>query len=695
MNHKISLFSLASLLLASSLTGCMYPELEDDLAAETSGGENSSSKEKFLPSAEITQSKISKDGYRSVIYAEAKIQPNEAYEQEEIGFCYATHENPTIQDKVSSITREEDPDIVNGRYINDNLDDIDPGQTYYVRAYARNGAGTAYSSSQSVEVPNLDINAPTLTRANTGKQTYKLTGSYRPSYSTYFKNTVMGLCRTVDDSSTKEYQTEVEPTGADNYVVELSVGKDLVEGHNYTYYLYFKSGDQYVYSDPVMIYLDKEHLIPSIKITNCNIKTTTESGMWYQVIYAEANVKPNESYDHEELGFCYATHPDPTTEDLCNIITASENPDIIKWTAIKSELADIVPGQTYYVRAYARNRAGITFSAEQLTVETPDLKISNPQLKLTTTDDQTYTFTGSYYGSSYYNSTYYKNTMMGLCYTIDDSMDKVYLTETNLTWKNYVETLTIGETLKVGHNYTFYLYFKSGEQYVYTDPVMIYLDEAHRGYKTHPDAPDATLTSIGEGTARGYFTVSARGSAKSSDYALESYGLCWSKKSLPTTSDDNWTEESNSSSATISQRLEDNFEPNTTYYFRAFGTNGVGTGYSSEKKLDTPDDDAKPKEDLNLSDYNSNVKIISYFEGTTYKQNECGVCYSATNILPAVGGEDVTSVVAEYAESSSQYFSTVLQKGTDLTKGQSYYFRAYIKTSHGYVYSNAKKHTVN
>ena len=173
MNHKISLFSLASLLLASSLTGCMYPELEDDLAAETSGGENSSSKEKFLPSAEITQSKISKDGYRTVISAEAKIQPNEAYEQEEIGFCYATHENPTIQDKVSSITREEDPDIVNGRYINDNLDDIDPGQTYYVRAYARNGAGTAYSSNQlTVEVPNLDIIAPTLTRANTGKQTY-------------------------------------------------------------------------------------------------------------------------------------------------------------------------------------------------------------------------------------------------------------------------------------------------------------------------------------------------------------------------------------------------------------------------------------------------------------------------------------------------------------------------------------------
>lgn len=477
MNHKISIFSLASLLLASSLTGCMYPGLEDDLAVEESGGENSSSKEKYLPSAEMTNCGVYKSGDYQVLNVKANITPNEAYEQEELGFCYATHDNPTIQDKVARTTREE-------------------------------------------------------------------------------------------------------------------------------------------------------------------------------------------------------------------------NPEIVKWTSIYDDIWNIDPGQTYYVRAFARNAAGTAYSSKSMSVETPDLYIKEPKLKITTTDNKTYKLTGSY---STYSSIIFHNTVMGFCYQIDGSSKIEYLTEDELSSSNYVGELSIGNELKEGHTYTFQLYFKSGEQYVYSNEASINLDEAHLGSKTDPAAPDATLTSIKAGTKRGYFTIAAQGSVKSSGYALESYGLCWSEKGLPTTNDYHWenTDMSSSASATINHWSEKNLEPNTTYHFRAFGTNGAGTGYSPEIVFTTPDDNAKPREDLSLSNYNSSFKITSYFDGTTYIQNECGVCYSATNKLPEVGGNDVTKVTTQYEESSSNYFSTVLQKGTDLIVGQTYYFRAYIKTSHGYVYSNAKKQTVN
>ena len=60
----------------------------------------------------------------------------------EKGFCYSTHNNPTIADQ-RAVSNEE------GNYFEVTLSGLVEGTTYYVRAYATNSVGTAYGEERS------------------------------------------------------------------------------------------------------------------------------------------------------------------------------------------------------------------------------------------------------------------------------------------------------------------------------------------------------------------------------------------------------------------------------------------------------------------------------------------------------------------------------------------------------------------
>ena len=71
------------------------------------------------------------------------------------GICYATHENPTVADKVISQTGND-----TGAQVSFNLSGLESGTEYYARAFARNATGIAYSEQVSFttagNAPNPD-----------------------------------------------------------------------------------------------------------------------------------------------------------------------------------------------------------------------------------------------------------------------------------------------------------------------------------------------------------------------------------------------------------------------------------------------------------------------------------------------------------------------------------------------------------
>ena len=108
------------------------------------------------------------------------------------------------------------------------------------------------------------------------------------------------------------------------------------------------------------------------------------------------------------------------------------------------------------------------------------------------------------------------------------------------------------------------------------------------------DISSYTATSGGNVTDDGGAEVTAR-------------GICWSTTQAPTLSDSHTTDGTDTGSFTSS--LTD-LTPNTTYYVRAYATNGVGTSYGNEETFTTLDVDTVPTDTTGICHYTTpNIRI--------------------------------------------------------------------------------------
>jgi len=102
------------------------------------------------------------------------------------------------------------------------------------------------------------------------------------------------------------------------------------------------------------------------------------------------------------------------------------------------------------------------------------------------------------------------------------------------------------------------------------------------------DEPEILAPSVTSETTNGnvevtYTSIKISGNVSSDGGSeITSRGVCWSTNPNPTTNDDKTTETSNIFTSTIS-----NLVANTTYYFRVYATNGVGTSYAAEQSFTT------------------------------------------------------------------------------------------------------------
>ena len=97
--------------------------------------------------------------------------------------------------------------------------------------------------------------------------------------------------------------------------------------------------------------------------------------------------------------------------------------------------------------------------------------------------------------------------------------------------------------------------------------------------KTAPAVTTATLTNISSTGVSCGGNVSDDGGA-----AVTARGVCWSLNQNPTTSENHSSDGSGTGSFTTNIT---GLQPGTTYYFRAYATNSVGTTYGSQVSTST------------------------------------------------------------------------------------------------------------
>ena len=138
-----------------------------------------------------------------------------------------------------------------------------------------------------------------------------------------------------------------------------------------------------------------------------------------------------------------------------------------------------------------------------------------------------------------------------------------------------------------------------------------------------PSVSTEAVTDISENSARAGGNITSDGGAD-----ITARGLCWSRNETPTISDNVTNDGTGTGSfATLMTSLE----PNTKYYYRAYATNSVGTGYGPILSFTTHTSDISdlidnhlliypnPADDqitITLDDYACNECVVEIYDST-------------------------------------------------------------------------------
>ena len=256
----------------------------------------------------------------------------------ERGFCYSvTSQTPTLLDVYV---------IVDGSSFASVITMLAEGTTYYVRAYATNGKGTAYGETVSFTTKSL----PELGSITTNNIT---TGSVSLSSSV-----------TSAGSSTVTEKGFYYGTHPDLLINKIEVGQGtglflydmsgLSEGTTYYVCAYATNcyGTGY---GPTVSFTTKFITLPSVE-------TVSVEDVSYTTATISGNITADGGMDVTERGICWNTTQNPTISKYKKVSGSGIGNFSVSVPGLKE-------GTTYYARAYATNSKGTAYG-EQISFET-------------------------------------------------------------------------------------------------------------------------------------------------------------------------------------------------------------------------------------------------------------------------------------------------------------------------------------
>lgn len=303
-----------------------------------------------------------------------------------------------------------------------------------------------------------------------------------------------------------------------------------------------------------IVYACKEKPTPPI------LATTAVTEISYTTATSGGNVTDEGGDLIIARGICWSTNTDPTISD--NKTTESGTTG-----AFISNLTQLTPNTTYYIKAYATNSAGTGYGSQ---VSFKTLQVAVPAV--TTTEITSITQTTATSGGNITTDNGSTITARGVCWSTSANPTTELATKT--TDAGTIGTFMSSITGLTG-NTTYYVraYATNGVGTSYGDEI---------NFKTNPLMPTLTTKSISDITQ----TTAASGGNVSSDggSTVTARGVCWSTSQNPITSD---SKTNNGTGTGVFTSSITELAENTLYYIRAYATNSVGTNYGTELSFKT------------------------------------------------------------------------------------------------------------
>jgi uncharacterized protein (TIGR02145 family) len=458
------------------------------------------------------------------------------------GVCWSTDPNPTTSgDKVQGGNGT-------GSFVC-NLSGLTPGTAYYVRAYAINEAGTAYSSQATFTTFSAIAVLTTTAVTNTGTNSFSSGGNITSNGGTEI--TARGVCWGKNpDPSVSDSHTE-DGTGTGNFTSQIS-GLDPGAVYYLRAYATNKSGTAYGNTVTVAV-------AASLPV----VTTTPVNGPLFNAATGGGNVTGDGGGIITARGVCWGIHTNPTIADTHTTDGSGKG-------SFTSQITGLNPVTTYYSRAYASNSAGTAYG-EQVSFTTP---ATVPTIQTTAAKELTpYSFSSGGTVSSDGGAVVMAR---GVCWSKNQNTSLSDQHTTDGTGTGIFASNIAG--LSPGTTYFFRAYTTNsigtsyGENLTVTTPPIL---------PTVITAP--TVTEILARTVTSGGTVSDDGGAP-----VSSRGVCWSVTHNPTTNLLKTTD--GTGMGAFTSHLT-GLLPYTTYYVRAYATNPEGTAYGEEVSFKTLVDD--------------------------------------------------------------------------------------------------------
>jgi len=306
------------------------------------------------------------------------------------GVCWSTSQNPTISDSHTS-------DGTGVGVFTSNITGLTPLTTYYLRFYATNSVGTAYSSQFSI--PTLS-NPPTVTTANISNITVN-TATCGGNVTSDGGSTVTarGVCWSTSHNPTVNGPHTTNGTGTGSFTSTLT---NLNENTTYYVRAYAENADHISYGNEVSFTtITSSPVVTTSSVTSIGSSTATCGG----------NVTSAGASSVTARGVCWSTSQLPT-------VSGSHTTNGSGTGSFTSSITGLSANTTYYVRAYATNANGTSYGS-QVNFTTTSVVLPT----VTTTSASNITATSASCGGNIVNNTGLAITARGLCWGTSQNPD--------------------------------------------------------------------------------------------------------------------------------------------------------------------------------------------------------------------------------------------------------------------------------
>ena len=296
----------------------------------------------FQPTTLNTYSVTNNKGNSATLHGEIITDGNPKYTER--GFVYATSSMPTIQNTILKVTSPLTTENTYSAIISNLIE----GETYYVRAYAINAKKESYSTNEVYFSVTHDTLANVITSAitDTTHTTVNVIGNViNDGGSTV---TDRGIC----------YSTHSNPSISDNIVSEGSgLGSFSVTLENLsagtTYYVCAYAINEIGTSyGEIKSFTTKSYTKP--EVTTVSVKLVDNTSAYFIGIITNTG-----DPEYTERGFIYATIQNPILDDTSVTRVTVEKNSSAQFE--KQVPINELDQEVYYVRAYARNNAGVSY----------------------------------------------------------------------------------------------------------------------------------------------------------------------------------------------------------------------------------------------------------------------------------------------------------------------------------------------